>query len=63
MNTIGIKQANKAMLMAGAAYNLKKYLKFIGKKAVSKVETVKASALLFIDPLNGQKMRLATIKY
>ena len=63
VNTIGIKQANKAMLMAGAAYNLKKYLKFIGKKAVSKVETVKASALLFIDPLNGQKMRLATIKY
>jgi len=28
MNTIGIRQANKNMLMAAVAYNLKKYLKF-----------------------------------
>lgn len=62
VNTIGIKQANKAMLMAGAAYNLKKYMKFTGKKAVSKVETAKASVLLFFRLLNRQKMRLATLK-
>jgi transposase len=31
INTIGIKQANKAMIMAGTAYNLKKYLNYIGK--------------------------------
>jgi len=43
VNTIGIKQANKVMLMAGTAYNLKKYLKFIQKKTISKVETLKAS--------------------
>jgi hypothetical protein len=33
INTIAIKQANKAMLMAGAAYNLNKYLKFVAKTA------------------------------
>ena len=32
MNTIGIRQANKNMLMAAVAYNLKKYMKFDGKK-------------------------------
>jgi len=31
INTIGIAQANKCMQMAAIAYNLKKYLKFIGK--------------------------------
>ncbi len=35
INTIGIKQANKVMKMAAIAYNLKKYLKFIEKKAKS----------------------------
>ncbi len=29
VNTIGLEQANKVMLMAGSAYNLKKYLKFV----------------------------------
>ena len=41
VNTKGIELANKVMLMSGAAYNLKKYLKFINKKA-----QVKANALL-----------------
>jgi transposase len=31
MNTIGIRQANKNMLMAAVAYNLKKYMKFESK--------------------------------
>jgi transposase len=35
INTLGIKQANKVMHMAAMAYNLKKYLKFTQKKAVS----------------------------
>ena len=35
INTLGIKQANKVMHMAGIAYNLKKYLKFITKTAKS----------------------------
>ncbi len=55
VNTIGIKQANKAMLMAGAAYNLKKYMKFTRKKAVSKVERMKASLLLFFGLLKRTK--------
>ena len=59
VNTIGIKQANKAMLIAVAAYNLKKHLKFLGKKAVNKVERVKASTLLLFGLLHGQKMRLS----
>ncbi|MFT5718966.1 MAG: hypothetical protein ACI9T7_003177 [Oleiphilaceae bacterium] len=46
------------MLMAGAAYNLKKYLKFIEKKAASKVGTVKAFVLLHIDQILSLKMGL-----
>lgn len=51
VNTIGIKQASKAMLMAGAAYNLKKYMKFIEKKARSKAEEVKTSVRSFFKHL------------
>jgi transposase len=35
INTIGIQQANKVMHMSASAYNLKKLLKFITKKAES----------------------------
>ena len=35
VNTIGLEQANKCMHMAATAYNLKKYLKFIEKRAKS----------------------------
>jgi len=31
VNTIGIKLANKCMIMAGIAYNLKKLIKYQGK--------------------------------
>ena len=34
-NTIGLKQANKVMQLSASAYNLKKYLKFIGKRSKS----------------------------
>ena len=46
INTIGIKQANKVMHMAAIAYNLKKYLKFIEKKAKS--DTKQAAPYLFL---------------
>lgn len=36
VNTRGIKQANKHVMMAALAYNLKKYLKFICKKSTTK---------------------------
>ena len=41
MNTIGIRQANKKMLMAAVAYNLKKYLKFEHKTVNKMVKEVK----------------------
>jgi transposase len=49
MNTIGIRQANKNMLMAAVAYNLKKYLKFDRKLVLSMAKEVKTSCykLLF----------------
>jgi hypothetical protein len=50
VNTRGIKLANKHVLMAALCYNLKKYLKFITKKAVPKaisLQTELQSAFLF----------------
>ena len=40
VNTRGIKQANKHVLMAAMTYNLKKYLKFIARKPKSKAQDV-----------------------
>ncbi len=40
LNTRGIKQANKHVLMAALTYILKKYLKFITKKTKTKVGVV-----------------------
>jgi len=45
MNTIGIRQANKNMLMAAVAYNLKKYLKFEGKTVNKMIKEVKSLAI------------------
>ena len=40
VNTRGIQQANKHVLMAALTYNLKKYLKFIAKKSKSIAQVV-----------------------
>ena len=40
VNTRGIKQANKHVLMAALTYNLKKYMKFIAKKTKTKAGVV-----------------------
>lgn len=45
INTLGINQANKVMHLSAIAYNLKKYLKFVSKRAKSKA---KALAFLFL---------------
>lgn len=42
MNTRGMEQANKCMLMAAIAYNLKKLLKFTSRKAQINVQVVQA---------------------
>ncbi|MEI6124796.1 MAG: transposase [Bacteroidota bacterium] len=39
VNTRGLKQANKHVVMAATAYNLKKYLKFATRKSVANVQT------------------------
>ena len=41
--------------MAATAYNLKKYLKFVQKKAKSKTEEVKTSLLLIFGRIISQK--------
>ncbi len=46
INTIGIRQANKVMHMAAMAYNIKKYLKFITKKAKSNKQTLAFNILV-----------------
>ena len=50
VNTRGIANANKCMLMSAVAYNLKKYLKFEQKL----VKTVAQSAALFFYSQNGK---------
>jgi len=51
VNTLGIKQANKVMLMAAMAYNIKKYLKFTRKFTGNMVRETEMSASYFIDQL------------
>jgi hypothetical protein len=48
INTRGISNANKCMLMSAVAYNLKKYLKFIEKKAKSEVKAAQIACIYFI---------------
>ena len=40
VNTRGMKNANKHVLMAALAYNLKKYLKFISRKPKSNAQVM-----------------------
>jgi ABC-type anion transport system duplicated permease subunit len=40
VNTRGIQQANKHVLMAAMTYNLKKYLKFIVKKPKNQAQVI-----------------------
>ncbi|WP_459213162.1 transposase [Aquimarina rhabdastrellae] len=41
INTIGIQQASKVMMLSAIAYNLKKYLKFYKNlsKSIAKIKT------------------------
>ena len=54
INTIGLSQANKVMHMSAIAYNLKKYLKFINKKAKSNRESAASIFSLVIDNITLQ---------
>ena len=46
VNTLGLKQANKCMMMAAIAYNLKKYLKFTQKLQKSKAKSLALAQLI-----------------
>ncbi len=46
VNTRGIKQANKHVLMAALCYNLKKYMKFIQRKTNTKTEQMQINTVL-----------------
>ena len=59
MNTIGIRQANKNMLMAAVAYNLKKYLKFDYKTVNNMTKEAKN---LCLDILSKIRLILSSIK-
>jgi len=53
VNTIRIGQANKCMMMAGIAYNLKKYLKF-----TQKMQKSKAKSLAFAQHVKSMLLEL-----
>lgn len=55
VNTKGIKQANKVMLMSATAYNLKKYLKFIKKEAKTNVKAIRLALLIIFDVIKGKR--------
>jgi hypothetical protein len=59
MNTIGIRQANKNMLMAAVAYNLKKYLKFEAKTLGNMAKEVKN---LCLDILLEMRLKISLCK-
>ena len=51
VNTRGIKLANKCMIMAAVAYNLKKMIKFSSKRPLAVMATLKKEASHFSDLL------------
>jgi len=59
VNTIGIQRANKVMMMAVIAYNLKKYLKFSVKPIQSMAKSVSAFCSILFQ-LTGANLRLNT---
>lgn len=63
VNTIGIKQANKVMIMAAMAYNLKKYLKFTQDKVVSHLKTVETDHFCSINQLKSILLQFKLSKF
>ncbi len=59
INTLGIKQANKVMHLSAMAYNLKKYLKFIGKKVRSDAQSL---GILLIQKISALLVKLSLYK-
>ena len=56
VNTRGIKQANKHIIMAAMAYNLQKYLRFIARKPITKV------AVMHLERSTGHSLVLNALE-
>ena len=54
VNTKGIKQANKVMLMSATAYNLKKYLKYTQKKLKTGAKLAEATLFYILFKIEGK---------
>ena len=52
VNTRGIKLANKCMLMAALAYNLKKMMKFRSPKVITRAMQMSASLQSYLSSCN-----------
>ena len=62
INTIGIREAHKVMLMAAVAYNIKKYLKFTKTHTETMVKEASMTALYLSRQLRLLLNRLKTFK-
>jgi len=58
VNTRGIKQANKHIMMAALTYNLKKYLKFIRRKPQINLMALKGESTSFVKNLYHELLNL-----
>ena len=58
VNTRGIKQANKHIMMAALTYNLKKYMKFISRKPQTNLMALRGQSISFIKNLYHELLNL-----
>jgi hypothetical protein len=65
VNTRGIKQANKHVMMAALTYNIKKLLKFTIKKLSAQVIAMEhpLNKFLLTDFCNAITLNIATLKF
>ena len=64
VNTRGIKQSNKCMLMAAIAYNLKKLMRFTARKVQADVKAMQQSLQnAFFDVLSAIKLCSASYSF
>jgi transposase len=58
VNTRGIKQANKHIMMAALTYNIKKYMKFISRKPEANLMELKGQGISFIKNIYHELIKL-----
>ena len=63
VNTISIQQANKVMIMAAVAYNLKKYLRFTSKTVQSMAKSATASSSQLFGLISPQISQIVALRF